>query len=79
MGSRQNSFILSSNNTAVDVIKERLDEFNAGFSYVRAGARNRNNIDEVLQQTLMLAKRLDDIDINQINLKEKELTKKLMS
>ena len=67
----------SSNNTAVDVIKERLDEFNAGFPlYVRAGARNRNNIDEVLQQTLMLGQAPDDIDIKQINLKEKELTKK---
>ena len=67
----------SSNNTAVDVIKERLDEFNAGFPlYVRAGAKNRNNIDEVLQQTLMLGQAPDDIDIKKLDLKEKELTKK---
>ena len=67
----------SSNNTAVDVIKERLDEFNAGFPlYVRAGARDRNNIDEVLQQTLMLGQAPDNIDIKQLNLKEQKLTEK---
>lgn len=64
----------STNNAAVDVIKDRLDEFNAGFPlYVRGGAKSRNNIDDVLQQVLMFAQDDESLNLKDLAAKEKIL------
>ena len=64
----------SSNNTAVDVIKERLDDFDSNTPlYVRAGSRERNNIQDALRSALMLCQEPENININEIKRKEKEL------
>ena len=68
----------SSNNTAVDVIKRRLDDFDSNTPlYVRAGSRERNNIQDALRSALMLCQEPQDININEIKKKEKELTLKI--
>ena len=64
----------STNNAAVDVIKDRLDEFNAGFPlYVRGGAKTRNNIDHVLQQVLMFSQDDESFNIKDIASESKKL------
>jgi hypothetical protein len=46
----------SNNNSAVDVIRERLDKFESEFPIaVRAGNRQKNNIIELLRRTINLA------------------------
>ena len=46
----------SNNNKAVDVVRERVEKFESQFPIaVRAGARNRQNIADVLRRTLNIA------------------------
>jgi KaiC/GvpD/RAD55 family RecA-like ATPase len=68
----------SSNNTAVDVIKERLDEFDSNTPlYIRAGSKEKNNIQDVLQTVYMMCSEPEDININEIKEEEKKLTRKI--
>ncbi len=64
----------SSNNTAVDVIKERLDNFDSNTPlYIRAGSRERNNIQDVLKTVLMHCQEPEDINLAEIKEKQKNL------
>ncbi len=64
----------SSNNTAVDVIRERLDNFDSNTPlYIRAGSRERNNIQDVLKTVLMHCQEPEDINLAEIKEKQKNL------
>ncbi|GAB4154402.1 MAG: hypothetical protein Kow00107_04520 [Planctomycetota bacterium] len=58
----------SNNNKAVDVVRERVERFESEFPIaVRAGAKQKQNIQEVLRRTLNMAsaiKREDDADFD---------------
>lgn len=62
----------SNNNKAVDVVRERVERFESEFPIaVRAGARQKQNIQEVLRRTLNLASNSDGSGISSERLRRK--------
>lgn len=75
----QTVLFASNNNKAVDVVRERVERFESEFPIaVRAGAKQKQNIQEVLRRTLNMASATNgegaaDVDVEKLRRRRKKL------